>query len=200
MQCRSIFGCEYKEKRWSNIKGINERHWFAFRKSRGGIPASSRDCLWGLFSAAPTTLSALVFTVKDPDLAPHTCMVLGENRKKWTGASGLWLPGPHPPSCRREEEIKAPWTNSKAHYSKLPMFMDSLTHPRGQLWAPGANSSEWKAINLCSPSSLAVAIYLERYNSKHGDWGSPARRLPHPAKSIPDQEKSFCSTAGLQHG
>lgn len=83
-----------------------------------------------------------VVIVGHPEPILHIRMVLGENCKKLTGASGLWLPSPHPHACGQEEEIGAPWTDSRAHCSKLPVFMDLLTHPRGQPRAPGGNSSE----------------------------------------------------------
>lgn len=71
----------------------------------------------------------LVLTVRHPDPFLYICRVLGENCKKLTRASGLWLPSPRPHACRQEEERGAPWTDSEAHYSKLLLFMDLLTHP-----------------------------------------------------------------------
>lgn len=86
----------------------------------------------------------------------------------------IWALAARPPPLflpdRKRKSGPSPWIDSMAHYPTFPtdsaVFTDLLTHPRGQLWAPGGNSSKWKAINLCFPWNTAEEIYSEKAHTK----------------------------------
>lgn len=140
-------------------------------------------------------LSSLVATVKDPDLVPHICRVLGKNCKKWTGASALRLPSPHPHSCRREEEIEAPWTNSKTHYSKLWVYglACSPQRPTQSTWRKFFRMKSRKSVFSLKPSCCNV---LERYTQQRQRLQLTSKMPACLAKSIPDQ-KSFLPNSSI---
>ena len=77
----------------------------------------------------------------------HICEVLCEKCKKMTKAVGP--PSPLPPPVlgdRKRKWREPPCPGSMAHYpvpqADCTGFIDLLTHPQGQLSAPGRNSSE----------------------------------------------------------
>lgn len=74
--------------------------------------------------------------------AAHAPPALGDRR----GSSG-------PRGLTPRQTVLALWTCSP---------------PPGQHGAPGGNSAEQKAINLCSPQGLAEGLYLERAHIKGG--------------------------------
>lgn len=95
----------------------------------------------------------------------HACMVFYESWAKLMGTSGRRRPSS---GCHSS------WTGRSNQGSLVEEFHGSLPHapgglhcwwtlphPRGQLWAPAGNASEWEAIKL-RPSSRADRLGCTR--------------------------------------